>query len=63
METLDAGLRNNLLKALDPFGVWSSCWEVQQAWARHPGSLAKETAELCADAVRVQQHAWRQLLG
>ena len=34
---------------LDPFGIVSSCWEVQKAWLQHPHELSEEMSKLSAE--------------
>jgi polyhydroxyalkanoate synthase len=46
---------------IDPFGIVSSCWEIQKAWLQHPGDLAGELTKLGTDlwALQIWQRIFR----
>ncbi len=43
---------------LDPFGIVSSCWEVQKAWLQHPRELSEELNKLGAEAAALASPQW-----
>ena len=45
----------------DPFGIVSSCWEVQRAWLRHPRELTQEFTKLAAGIWALQ--TWQCMAG
>ncbi len=48
---------------VDPFGILSSCREVQAAWLGKPNRLAEETGKLLSGALLLQQQAVNRFLG
>lgn len=46
---------------LDPFGILSSCWQVQKAWLGHPQKLAEELTKLTAEIWSLEE--WQLLTG
>jgi len=43
---------------LDPFGIVSSCWEVQNAWLQHPRELSEELKKLGTEAAALASPPW-----
>ena len=46
---------------LDPFGILSSCWQVQKAWLSHPQKLTEELAKLEAEIWSLEE--WQRITG
>ncbi len=61
-QALDAA-RPGIRQVLDPFGVMTSCLEVQQAWLRQPGELAKQLFKLAERCSNLQMLGYRRLCG
>ena len=59
LDTARPGIR----QVLDPFGVMTSCLEVQQAWLRQPGELAKQLFKLAEQCANLQMLGYRRLCG
>ncbi len=54
---------DTLRKTVDPFGIASSLWEVQQSWLMHPSELTTALGKLGSDLWSVQHYACQRLLG
>jgi polyhydroxyalkanoate synthase len=59
IQTMLQGLR----ATVDPFGIQSSLWKVQQAWLRHPRELADQLSRLGSELWSLQLQAYQALLG
>jgi len=53
----------DLLRALDPYGVGASMLSVEKAWFAHPLELAAELTRFSGDLVALQMHLWKRALG
>ena len=53
----------DLLRALDPFGVGASLLAMEKAWSAHPLELAAELTRFSGDLVALQMHLWKRTLG
>ena len=58
----EAGL-SALTQAMDPFGMMSSQFKAQLAWARHPQELWNFSSALTADLLKIYGHGARRMLG
>ena len=61
-QVLDAS-RPGIRQVLDPFGIMTSCLEVQQAWLRQPGELAKQLFKLAEQCSNLQILGYRRFCG
>jgi len=60
-ETLSDSFLANARKTVDPFGFFTSCQQVQEAWLRHPDQLFREYTRLGTDLNNL--NVWQRLLG
>jgi len=56
-------LARTLQSVLDPFGMFTSIWHSQQAWAQHPQEWLHAIDKLAREAGALQVHALRRALG
>lgn len=50
-------------RMLDPFGIISSCLEVQQAWLQHPAELMEQMQRLGSDLAELHLHVCKYSCG
>ena len=56
-------LQNKLTQTLDPYGITTTLFKVQRAWAQHPQEAMAASQHLWREWLSLQQHSWKRALG